>query len=94
MVLDTLRGEGERPVLEAGDPTAPYMIVEVAVPADAHDISLEFGNAASQPLIPDPDGFVRFLVPRTRIGTKVEVRFTSANQSHVISVPMQSSISM
>jgi hypothetical protein len=91
IIYDTMRG-GEVPSsrVEHKDSTSPYVLVEVAVPPGAQDISVKIGDAPGQVLTPSPDGFVSFLIQRELIGRSAtaQLRFKAngALSSRVLTI--------
>jgi len=69
IVYDTMRGEAAPPRVEHADSKSAYVLIEVAVPPGAENISLKFGAAPEQALTASPDGFVSFLVGRSDLKT-------------------------
>jgi|GEM_PF-1244445 len=65
IVYDTMRG-GAAPTLrvEHKESMSPYLLVEVAMPSSAENITVKIGSGPPQPLTTSPDGFVSFLVVR------------------------------
>jgi len=86
IVFDTERGIDTMPIVRHADSAAPYLVVEVAVPANAEDIQLVAEGAPDIGISADADGFVSLLVPRKASGTPTYVRFTLSGRSHVIKV--------
>lgn len=70
IVFDTTRGEPSPPRREHDDASSPYLLVEVAVPANAQNIRLRTRNGDQRSLSPSPDGFVNFLIGRTRVAAE------------------------
>jgi hypothetical protein len=64
IIYDTMRGEPTPPRVEHADSTAPYLLVEVAVPPGAQSIVLHVDALPDQTLSTSPDGFVSFLIAR------------------------------
>jgi hypothetical protein len=69
IVYDTMRGEAAPPRVEHAGSKSPYVLIEVAVPPGAQDVTLKFGAAPEQALTASPDGFVSFLVGRSELKT-------------------------
>ena len=63
IVFDTLRGEGSKPIVQ-GALSGTYVLVEVAVPAEAKGIVLRIEPNESRALTTSADGFVSFLMKR------------------------------
>ena len=64
IIYDTMRGEPTPPRVEHADSKSAYVLIEVAVPPGAENISLKMGDAPEQKLTASPDGFVSVLVHR------------------------------
>ena len=92
IVYDTMRGEATPPRIEHADSQSPYVLVEVAVPPGAENITLHIDGMPDQALTPSPDGFVNFLVPRKDFDTskKTYLRYknTGVENTHSISFPI------
>lgn len=82
MVFDTMRGGPVEPHLERSSDADAWLLVEVAVPADARDVALAVPGKATQALVPSPDGFASFLVPRDAVGgmTGARVEYVEAGE--------------
>ncbi|MGH8123899.1 MAG: hypothetical protein ACREPT_14145 [Rudaea sp.] len=88
IIYDTMRGEATPPRVEHADSTSPYVLVEVAVPPGAENITLHIDGTPDQPLTASPDGFVSFMAARRAIEVKKSVSLKlSINEQHrVISI--------
>ena len=64
IIYDTMRGEATPPRIEHAESKSPYVLVEVAVPPGAENITLKIDGTPDQELTPSPDGFVSFLMLR------------------------------
>ncbi len=65
IIYDTMRGGAAKDSrVEHGDGTSPLVLIEVAVPPGAQNITLHIDDEADQALTPSRDGFVSFLLPR------------------------------
>ena len=88
VVFDTMRGEPVEPHVERASSNSAWLLVEVAVPADARDVVLTVPGKAAQALLPSPDGFVSFLLPRHAItdvsGAQVEYVEAGKHRSRTI----------
>lgn len=69
VVFDTMRGEATEPHLEHGDSASPFVLVEIAVPAEAQDVVVRLSGRMDRALEVSRDGFVSFLVPRASIAS-------------------------
>ena len=78
IIYDTMRGEPTPPRVEHADSVSPYVLIEVAVPPGAENITLKMGDALEQKLTPSPDGFVSVLALRDNatIGQVGEIRYS------------------
>lgn len=83
IIYDTMRGEPTAPRVEHADSNSPYVLVELAVPPGAENITLKMGDAPEQKLTPSPDGFVSFLVDRDAVvrGSKASVRYSRSGNA-------------
>ncbi|HSE11072.1 MAG TPA: hypothetical protein VLB69_00430 [Rudaea sp.] len=83
IIYDTMRGEPTPPRVEHADSNSPYLLVELAVPPGAENITLKMGDAPEQKLTPSPDGFVSFLVGRDEAvrGSKASVRYSRSGNA-------------
>jgi hypothetical protein len=88
IIYDTMRGEATAPRVEHADGHSPYVLVEVAVPPGAENITLKVVGMADQALTPSPDGFVSFLVNRNQLDQpgmrSIEYRAGGTNKIAVI----------
>lgn len=66
VVYDTLRGEASAPTYEPSAVRSEYLLIEVALPADATGIELRVGNEPPRPLRLSADSFASFLITRER----------------------------
>lgn len=64
VIYDTMRGEVLPPHVEHAANSAPYVLIEVAVPAAAEKVVLRIDGQPPVSLMPSADGFVDFLVSR------------------------------
>jgi hypothetical protein len=64
LVLDTLRGAGTPESADGADVESPYVLVEIAVPPDASQISIEVAGMTRRGLTVSAEGFVSFLLSR------------------------------
>jgi len=67
IVFDTMRGESMAPRIEHGDSDSRFVLVEVAVPEQATDVSLVLDGEAPISLQPSPEGFVATLLQRRKM---------------------------
>jgi hypothetical protein len=67
IIYDTMRGEPTGPRIEHADSSAGLVLVEIAVPPDAEQIRLSIDDLPRMDLLPSPDGFVSFVMDRTRL---------------------------
>ena len=73
-VYDTIRGAEIPPRIEHADSQSPYVLMEISVPPGAEKVTLHMDTGEDTPLFPAPNGFVRFLLPRTRVESSKEAR--------------------
>lgn len=64
MVFDTMRGSGSDRRMDNPASDSPYVLIEVAVPPDATNISVEVAGLTRRGLSVSADGFVSFLLSR------------------------------
>jgi hypothetical protein len=64
LVYDTMRGAESPPRIEHADADTPWVVVEIAVPADAEAVGLHLPNDGDFALSPSSEGFVSFAAPR------------------------------
>ncbi len=74
IIYDTMRGEAAAPRVEHADSKSSLVLIEVAVPPGAENITLKLGAAPEQILTASPDGFVSFLAPRETIAKSRDAR--------------------
>jgi hypothetical protein len=82
IVYDTMRGEPTPPRVEHADSKSPYVLIEVAVPPGAQNITLKMGDAPEQNLTVSPDGFVSLLVHRATIGANDTAQLSYSLERH------------
>ena len=66
IIYDTMRGEATPPRVEHADSKSAYVLIEVAVPPGAENITVKMGDLPEQKLTLSPDGFASFLAERGR----------------------------
>lgn len=67
VVYETMRDVGAtRPTVELGASASPYVLVEISIPPDAVDVTLDVDDLRGQRMTVSSDGFVSFLVERAK----------------------------
>lgn len=93
IIYDTMRGETTAPRVEHADSASPYVLVEVAVPPSAENITLHIDGMPDLALTPSPDGFVSFLADRSQLDQKgsrsIEYRIEGAAKATVVTLPLR-----
>lgn len=78
IVYDTLRAQASPPLVERGDPQAPWIIVDIAVPSGAQILSAQAVVAGEPTMLPIPavssEGFATYLLPSDWQG-RTKLRF-------------------
>lgn len=64
VVYDTLRGESTAPHVDHPESTSRHIVVDLAVPADAQDVTLSFDGGQVSNLSVSAEGFVSAVLPR------------------------------
>jgi hypothetical protein len=64
LVFDTMRGAESPPRIEHADADTRWVVVEIAVPADAEAVRLQLGDTHDLVLSPSSEGFVSFAASR------------------------------
>jgi hypothetical protein len=67
ILFDTTRGSPNEPVIEHRERRTRFLLIEIAVPPEAKEVSLEFDDGTRSSLDPAGDGFDSLLVPRSVI---------------------------
>lgn len=84
VVFDTLRGVASPPLVHPGAPDSRLVLIEVGLPPDATEVTLQWAGADPIPLIVSPDGFASFLLPREHLGNQPAPRvdYVSGGTAH------------
>jgi hypothetical protein len=74
VVYDTMRGAAVGPDMVRGGDRSSWVLIEIAVPSAAKDISLRL-EQAEIPLSRDADGFVTVMVPREKLPEQARLMY-------------------
>lgn len=85
IIYDTMRGGPTLPRVEHADSHSAYVLVEIAVPLGAEQITLDIGDGSPRALARSPDGFVTFLADRNTLAaaTSAHVDYRAGGQTQM-----------
>lgn len=76
IIFDTMRGDSSPARVEHATSQSPYVLVEIAVPLNAEQVSLNIGDGQERALARSPDGFVTFLADRNTLAAAADAHVT------------------
>ena len=83
IVFDTMRGEQTEQHVDHAEGSSPYVLVEIAVPPGAEEISMSLADEPLMPLKASSDGFASFLIRRSAMqsGPRLQIFYRSTGKN-------------
>jgi hypothetical protein len=76
IIYDTMRGDSTPARIEHAASRSAYVLVEIAVPLTAEQVTLNIGDGRERALARSPDGFVTFLAERNTLAASADAHVT------------------